>query len=109
VGGIFKFNNAIIGINGNNNSLPQNFFLDQNYPNPFNPSTSIKYDIEKAAYVNIKIYDVLGNEVEQLVNEYKQAGNYSVKWDPVNFPSGIYVYRMTVEGLSIDKKMVLLK
>lgn len=107
--GIYKFNDLIIGINGNNNSLPQNFFLDQNYPNPFNPSTTINYSVEKAVNVSIKIYSVLGREVAQLVNEYKQPGNYSVKWNAENFPSGIYVYRMSVDGLSIDKKMVLLK
>jgi len=108
-GVIYKFVNTLIGVNNNNNSVPVGFNLEQNFPNPFNPSTDIKYSVQQQGFVNIKVYDVLGNEVAQLINESKQPGNYSVKWDAVNFPSSVYIYRMSVNGYTIDKKMVLLK
>jgi glucose/arabinose dehydrogenase len=108
-GVIYKFVNTLIGINNNNNSVPIGFNLEQNFPNPFNPSTEIKYSLQQQGRVNIKIYDVLGNEVAQLVNETKQPGNYSIKWDALNFPSSVYIYRMTVNDYTVDKKMVLMK
>ncbi|HEY3250684.1 MAG TPA: PQQ-dependent sugar dehydrogenase, partial [Ignavibacteria bacterium] len=108
-GGIHKFNNTLIGINGNGNHIPQGYILEQNYPNPFNPSTDIKFSVETAVNVSIKIYDVLGNEVEVLVNEFKQPGNYTIKWNALNFPSGVYIYQMTVNGSSFERRMVLLK
>ena len=88
---------------------PMTFQLNQNYPNPFNPSTIIKYSVPKASLVSIKVYDELGREVDNLVNEEKNPGNYSVEFNASNFASGIYFYRM-IAGNTIEiRKMMLLK
>jgi len=92
-----------------------NFSLANNYPNPFNPETTIEYTIPKATNVEIKVYDVLGREVTTLVNEFKQAGKYSAKFNISNsersrgMSSGVYFYRMSTEGFTLVKKMMLLK
>jgi hypothetical protein len=84
------------GINGrsNNKNTPQNFRLDQNYPNPFNPSTTISYSIPQESFVFLKIMDVLGREVGNLVNEYQNAGEYRVQFDGHNLSSGMYFLRL---------------
>ena len=86
-----------------------NYILLQNYPNPFNPKTTIKYQIPKPAFVRLKIFDVLGNETLTLVNAEKFAGKYEINFNGANLPSGIYFYRLFADGLSITKKMLLLK
>ena len=85
------------------------FYLEQNYPNPFNPSTKIKYSVPQTANVLIKVYDVLGNEIETLINEEKHTGTYEITWHPKNLPSGIYFYRMNVGNFVETKKMLLIK
>jgi hypothetical protein len=110
--GTFSFSNTIeVDL-----SLPQNFSLEQNYPNPFNPSTTIKYTIPnvtlsgvEGSRVTLKIYDVLGNEVSTLVNEYQPAGNYQINFDAKNLSSGIYFYRLQAGSFSQSIKMILLK
>jgi len=92
-----------------NNELPSEFVLSQNYPNPFNPTTTINYSIPVAGKVSIKVYDILGREIANLVNEVKAAGRYSVKWDASNFASGIYVYRIKANSFIQTKKLVLMK
>ena len=91
------------------NDLPTKFSLSQNYPNPFNPSTSIKYSVPSNEYVSLKIYDVLGKEVATLVNQEMNAGIYEVQFDASQFTSGVYIYRLITEDLSISKKMILIK
>jgi hypothetical protein len=91
------------------NDIPSKFSLFQNYPNPFNPRTIITYQIPEISFVTIKIYDVLGNEVETLANEEKPAGEYMVEIDGTDLPSGIYFYRIKAGSYSETKKMVLLK
>lgn len=94
------------------NSLNQsadNFMLHQNYPNPFNPETKISYSLNKLSKVKLSIYDVLGNEVSVLVNKKQNSGNYYVEWNAVNYPSGIYFYRIETDGYTESKKMTLLK
>ena len=90
---------------------PTNFSLSQNYPNPFNPSTSIKYAVSSRQFVNLKVYDVLGNEVATLVNEEKPAGEYEVEFriDNLELTSGIYFYRLTAGKFADTKKLILLK
>jgi hypothetical protein len=88
---------------------PNNFSLSQNYPNPFNPSTTINYRIAKACKVVLKIYDLLGKEVNTLVDENKPSGSYSVIFNAYNIPSGIYVYELRTDGFVSRNKMVLLK
>ncbi|MBS1513795.1 MAG: T9SS type A sorting domain-containing protein [Bacteroidetes bacterium] len=97
-----------IGIN-NNNSTPEGYYLAQNYPNPFNPSTSIAFEIREKGFVTLKVYDVLGNEVMQLVNEKKEAGSHVVQFDAKSLPSGTYFYKLTKDNFSDVKKMVLVK
>lgn len=93
-----------------NNINPVNQFkLQQNYPNPFNPATSIQYSIGNREFVSLKIYDVLGTEITELVNEDKAAGNYEVKFNASNYPSGIYFYKLQAGSLTETKKMILLK
>jgi hypothetical protein len=105
----------IVGINQFNNGLVKKYDLSQNYPNPFNPVTNIKFDLPKSGFVEITIYDLLGREVTQLVNQHLQAGSYSVDWDASNYPSGVYFYSLVVGdntnngGYAETKKMVLIK
>lgn len=106
---IYKFQNTIIGINNGYSSTPDGFTLQQNYPNPFNPSTGIKYSIGTASDVKISIFDALGNEVSTLINEYKQAGQYEVKWDGSRFASGIYFYSLEAGNVTLQRKMILIK
>ncbi|HWQ81575.1 MAG TPA: T9SS type A sorting domain-containing protein [Ignavibacteria bacterium] len=92
--------------------IPKKFDLYQNYPNPFNPVTNIKYAIPKNGLVSLRIYDVTGREIATLVNEYKQTGYYTISFNGSHLASGIYFYRLQVEGgktFSSVKKMVLIK
>jgi photosystem II stability/assembly factor-like uncharacterized protein len=90
-------------------STVTDFNLEQNYPNPFNPNTTIQYQNPELSFVSIKVYDVLGNEVDLLVNEEKPIGNYEVEFDATRLPSGIYFYRLQAGDFVETKKMVLLK
>jgi len=92
-----------------NGIIPDKYELSQNYPNPFNPSTSINFSIPAAGNVKLAIYNVLGQQVAELVNDYKQAGSYTLNWNANNLSSGIYIYRLESAGQVITKKMTLLK
>ena len=89
--------------------VPLGFNLNQNYPNPFNPNTSISYSIPENAFVTLKIYDVLGNEVEVLINEQKESGNYQIDFNASELSSGIYYYTLTAGNFTSTKKMSLIK
>ncbi len=91
--------------------LKDSYELNQNYPNPFNPTTVISYQLPKSEYVSLKIYDVLGTEIATLVNEFKQAGNYSVEFRAKSdeISSGIYFYRLAAGSFSESRKMILIK
>ena len=91
------------------NELPSEFLLSQNFPNPFNPSTKIKYSIPQSSNVVIKVFDVLGNEIETLVNEEKSAGTYEINWYAEQLPSGVYFYQLKAGSFVEIKKMVLLR
>ena len=88
---------------------PNSFSLTQNYPNPFNPSTKISWQSPVGSWQTLKIYDVLGNEVATLVNEYKPAGRYEVEWNASELPSGVYFYQLRAENYIETKKMTLVK
>lgn len=88
---------------------PQKFALYQNYPNPFNPSTKIKYQISENSNVQIKVYDILGEEISELVNELKTPGIYEAEFNAKNFPSGTYFYKISCNDFSEVKKMLLVK
>lgn len=89
--------------------LPVQFSLEQNYPNPFNPVTSIKYAISDKQFVQLKIFDLIGNEVATLVDREQPAGNYEIVFDASGFSSGVYFYKITAGNFIETKKMVLLK
>ncbi len=89
--------------------LPTEFKVEQNYPNPFNPTTQINYSIKEAGLVQLKIYDILGKEIATLVNENKEAGNYSVDFNAIELPSGVYIYQLTTSGFTQARKMILAK
>ena len=86
-----------------------NYGLLQNYPNPFNPTTEINFEIPKSGMVTLKVYDMLGKEISVLVNEFKNEGNYTVKFDGSNLSSGIYLYELRVNEHTFSKKMLLMK
>jgi len=85
------------------------FLLDQNYPNPFNPTTNIQYAISSRQFISLKIYDVLGIEIETLANEEKSSGTYQINWNAENLPSGVYFYRLQAGDFVQTKKMILMK
>jgi murein DD-endopeptidase MepM/ murein hydrolase activator NlpD len=102
--------NPLSGIeNEITNIAPDDFKLEQNYPNPFNPATTITYAMPQAGFVTLKIYDMLGNEVQTLVNESKNSGSHSVTFDAGKLTSGIYMYRLQAGNFTETKKMLLLK
>lgn len=90
--------------------IPANIYLEQNYPNPFNPTTNIKFGITKASNVDLRVYDMLGREVEVLVdNQFMEAGNYSTKFSAEKLASGIYLYKLKAGEFELTKKMQLIK
>ena len=95
------------GFNSKND--PSSYILYQNYPNPFNPSATINYSIKDAGNVRLKVYDIIGNEVGELVNQNLSPGNYSVEFNANDLPSGVYIYTIQVNNIFDSKKMILLK
>ncbi len=93
----------------NASEIPNDYVLHQNYPNPFNPVTKISFDLPKSGFVSLKIYNILGNEVATLVNDYKNAGKYIIEFNASDLSSGIYYYRLETENFVDVKKMVLIK
>lgn len=92
-----------------NENLVDDFTLYQNYPNPFNASTQIKFTIRNLQHVSLKIFDVLGNEIETLVSEEIPSGSYELIWKTDNYPSGVYLYKLQTMGHSEFRKMILLR
>lgn len=118
VGWGIQFNNqTVTGINNNEiTGIPNRFSLYQNYPNPFNPVTTIKYDLPKDVKVKITVFDVLGREVQTLVNELKKAGSYSIQMNAANFASGVYFYKIEARQVGSStgdfvqsRKMIIIK
>ncbi len=124
--GVFRLKSPVLNVKDEQDvKIPKKFILFQNYPNPFNPSTKIRYTIPSAVspllgeagggYVTLKVYDVLGNEVATLVDEYKPAGSYEVEFDAgklsggMGYASGVYFYKLTSGAYSSTKKMILLR
>ena len=89
--------------------IPLEYRLEQNFPNPFNPKTVISYELRVTSNAKLKVFDVLGNEVAELVNEKQNAGSYSVDFDGSNFSSGIYFYRLDAGEFSETKRMMLIR
>jgi hypothetical protein len=95
--------------NDNSTQLPENFLVYQNYPNPFNPSSKISWQSPVGSWQTLKVYDVLGNEVATLVDEYKPAGKYEVEFNASTLTSGVYFYQLKTENYIETKKMILMK
>ncbi|MGB2959853.1 MAG: T9SS type A sorting domain-containing protein [Bacteroidota bacterium] len=99
---------SITGV-GEEVEIPGEFSLAQNYPNPFNPTTSIRYDLPEASFVQLKVYNALGEEVATLVNGEVAAGRHETVWDAANYPSGVYICRIHAEAHVSARKMILMK
>jgi hypothetical protein len=106
---LVTFVRVTVGINIISSEVPERFNLENNYPNPFNPSTVIKFDVARTDAISITIYDMLGRQVENLVNEKLQPGKYEVSFNAANYSSGIYYYRMQTKEFVQTKKMLLVK
>ncbi|MBK7630786.1 MAG: T9SS type A sorting domain-containing protein [Ignavibacteriales bacterium] len=108
-----NFEGAIVSNDDRTFIYPNKYLLNQNYPNPFNPSTNISWQTPVSCWQTLKVYDVLGNEVATLVNEYRPAGSYEIEFNPAssikNPASGIYFYRLQAGEYFETKKMILLK
>src|SRR3990172_2662692 len=105
----WRFLPTVVGLQQTNNGIVKEFRLKQNYPNPFNPVTTIGYDLPKAGFVTLKIYDELGREIRSLINEVQNAGTHEVLWDGADYASGTYFYKLETGGFSETKKMILVK
>jgi len=103
-----EFEIVIVSINSEI-GIPNKFELFQNYPNPFNPSTQISYQLPENSFVNLVVYNIIGQKVAELVNQEKTSGKYSVKFDASNLPSGVYIYKLQAGEFSSVKKMLLTK
>jgi photosystem II stability/assembly factor-like uncharacterized protein len=116
-GYIYKTTNGGVGIKQISEIVPRSYSLSQNYPNPFNPVTKIRFDLPNRFPIKtfgndrvvLKVYDILGKEIETLVNEQLAPGTYSVDFDSTNFPSGVYFYRIVAGDFISVKRMVLIK
>jgi Secretion system C-terminal sorting domain len=103
------FSTMISDVREVQNSFPSDFTMEQNYPNPFNPSTNIRFSLPEANQVTLKVFDMLGQEVVTLVNEFINAGSYEVTFDASILTSGIYFYTISSNNFIQTKKMLLLK
>lgn len=92
-----------------NKDIPDEYSINQNFPNPFNPLTIIKFGIPEDNFVSIKIYDITGKEIAELLNDFKKAGRYEVKFNASAFASGVYYYKITAGSYVMIRKMILVK
>ncbi len=100
---------STVGINTTSSSVPEKFRLQQNYPNPFNPNTKINFEIPVSGIVTLKVYDITGKQISELINERITAGSYSVNFDGKNIASGVYFYTLSVGDIKETRKMLLVK
>jgi hypothetical protein len=91
------------------NEIPTTYSLTNNFPNPFNPSTKIRYSVPQSSRVVFRVFDILGDEIETLVDEQKAIGTYEITWYAENLPSGVYFYRLQASNFVEIKKMLLLR
>lgn len=104
---LLKYSEPLVNVE--DNFIAVDYSLEQNYPNPFNPVTKIVWQSPISAHQSIKVYDILGNEVATLVDEFRDAGKYSVDFDGRNLASGVYLYKLSVGDYISTKKMILNK
>jgi len=100
---------VITGVEGETNKIPAKFYLYQNYPNPFNPATKISFSLPQKAFVRLKIFDALGNEITTLISEELDSGTYTRVWNTTDHTNGVYFYWLETDQYKETKKMILLK
>jgi hypothetical protein len=105
----FAFLELITDVEKENDEIPTEFVLKQNYPNPFNPSTTITFSIPNEDLVSLKVFNSLGEEVAEIINETKATGNYSVSFDAGELTSGVYFYKISAGNFIQTRKMILVK
>lgn len=101
--------NAVSGISNQQNNSPEKYTLSQNYPNPFNPVTKINFAIPKNQFVTLKVYDILGKEVQTLISKEMNSGSYDYYFDAAKLSSGVYFYKLSAGKFSDIKRMILVK
>ena len=104
-----KYTQTLTDVYQKNFDLPERYSLLQNYPNPFNPSTKIRWQQPTGSWLTLKVFDVIGNKISTLVDEYKPAGIYEVNFNAANLPSGTYFYKLQAGAFIETKKMILIK
>ena len=103
-----RINNSV-DVKNISSEIPSKYNLSQNYPNPFNPSTKINFSLSKAGIVSLKVFDIAGREVSELVNKNLPAGSYEAEFNGAELSSGVYFYTLKSEAFTETKKMVLVK
>jgi hypothetical protein len=101
--------NGVVGIQQISQEVPGSYILNQNYPNPFNPVTKIQFSIPKQGFVKLRVFDIAGREIRQVVNSELAAGSYTVDFNGISLASGVYFYRLEAEEFTQTKKMVIVK
>ena len=109
INGILYGDTSLIGIKTISNEIPVSFELSQNYPNPFNPNTKIRFKIPANSFVNLRVYDLLGNTITTLVHLQLKPGSYETDFMARGIPSGVYFYKLTAGDYAETKKMILVK
>ena len=107
--GVVYGDTTLTDVGDENNSIPTVYRLEHNYPNPFNPTTKISWQSPSAGHQTLKVYDVLGNEVITLVDEYRNTGSYELDFDASNLSSGVYFYQLKAGDFISTQKMILIK
>jgi hypothetical protein len=107
--GVWVDDSILIGITPVNTEIPKEFELFQNYPNPFNPATNIKFSLPSREFIKLAVYDVTGREIETIVNQKMNAGNYTVNFNADKLSSGVYFYKLITSRFVQTKKMILIK
>ena len=111
---LFWLEDQELDIRNNLNVMPSNYFLDQNFPNPFNPITTLRYELPKDSFVEVTVYDMLGNLVKNLMNANQLSGYKAVQWDATNnqgepVSAGVYLYKIQAGNFRDSKNMIFLK
>ena len=109
IDGVVYGDTNVVSVEKAEDETPRHFSLSQNYPNPFNPSTTIRFDLPKATFVTLKIYNLLGEELETLLQEYRLAGFHKIHWTAEGLSSGHYFYRLQTGEFIDTKKFILIK